>query len=318
MEIKKFYSIINVVSKKTRQTIKLIFQIIQKKPRFLFWVIVRFISAIFPLITIYLFSRTINLIEIKSDFSIVFFSIIVIFIIRVVDNFTRLKSITKLDECVSDIGFDIHNYFISGINPENKLARHESIQTIRNFADSTSWMIRLFRQPGIDSVISLISIPIILIFIDFKIFILEIAYIIIYFFIDYYTTQRYVDLKDIQNTKTEIYYAKLQETNDVDLEQKSFSRHFSRLANWCFTEWFTLQNTAVFFYLFIFAYLITAVSGGTKLISELVLIMSYVASTQDCLNSFSEIKDSLADTSVAIDHLAKNKAISVIDFDDLV
>jgi len=306
------------MSKRTRQTIQLIFQIVQNKPRFLFWIAVRFISAIFPLITIYLFSRTINLVEIKSNFSIIFFSIITIFAVRIIDNFTRIKSVTKLDECISDIGFDIHNYFINGIKPETKLERHESIQVIRNFAEATSWTLRIFRQPGIDSIISLVSIPIILLFVDFKVFILEIAYIIIYYVIDYYTTQHYINFKDIQNTKTEVYYAKLQETNDVDLEQKTFSRHFSRLANWCFTEWFTLQNTAVFFYVLIFAYLIIAISTGTKLISDLVLIMSYIASTQTCLNSFSEIKDSLADMLVAVNHLAKNKAISVIDFDDLV
>ena len=306
------------MSKKTRQVIKLIFQIIQNKPVFLFWVVVRFISAIFPLITIYLFSKTINLVETKSDFSTIFFSVIIIFVVRIVDNFTRLKSVIELDKCISDIGFDVHNYFIGNIKAETKLERHESVQAVRNFADATAWTLRLFRQPGIDSIISLISIPVILLFVDFKVFILEIAYIVIYYVIDYYTTQRYVDFKDIQNTKTETYYAKLQETNDVDLEQKTFSRHFARLSNWCFTEWFTLQNTAVFFYVLIFAYLIISISAGTKLISDLILIMSYIGSTQAYLNSFSEIKDSLADMSVAIDHLAKNKSITAIDFDDLV
>ncbi|HPT66112.1 MAG TPA: hypothetical protein PK257_02260 [Candidatus Woesebacteria bacterium] len=306
------------MSKTTLLVIKLIFQIIQNKSRFVFWVVIRFISAIFPLITIYLFSKTINLVETKSDFSTIFFSIVMIFVIRIVDNFTRIKSVAKLDECISDISFDIHNYFIGDIKPENKLERHESVQAIRNFADATSWTLRLFRQPGIDSIISLISIPAILLFVDFKVFVLVIAYIIVYYVIDYYTTQHYVNLKDIQNTKTETYYAKLQETDDVDLEQKTFSRHFTRLSNWCFTEWFTLQNTAVFFYILIFSYLILSVSGGTKLISELVLIMSYVGSTQSYLNSFSEIKDSLADMFVAVNHLAKNKSITAIDFDDLV
>ncbi len=306
------------MSQKTRRIIKLIFEIIQNKSRFIFWVVIRFISAFFPLISIYLFSRTINLVETKSSYSAILFSIITIFIVRIIDNFTRIKSVTKLDDCISDIGFDIHNYFIGDIKTESKLERHESIQAIRNFADATTWTLCLFRQPGIDSIISLISIPIILLFVDFRAFIFEIVYIAIYYFIDYYTTQRYISLKDIQNTKTEVYYAKFQETNDIDLEQKSFSRHFSRLCNWCFTEWFTLQNTAVFFYVLIFAYLIASVASGTKLISDLVLIMSYIASTQTYLNSFSEIKDSVADMHVAISHLAKNKAISVIDFDDLV
>lgn len=306
------------MSKKTRQVIKLIFQIIQRKERFIFWVGVRFVSTFLPLITIFLFSKTINLVETKSDFSTIFFSILIIFALRIVDNFTRIKSITKLDECISDISFDIHNFFIGDIKTETKLERHESIQAIRNFADASAWTLKLFRQPGIDSIISLITIPLILLFVDFKVFILEIVYIIIYYAIDYYTTQHYANFKDIQNTKTENYYAKLQEINDVDLEQKTFSRHFSRLSNWCFTEWFTLQNTAVFFYILIFGYLIISVSTGVKLISDLVLVMSYVASTQTYLNSFSEMKDSLADMSVAVSHLARNKAISAIDFDDLV
>lgn len=306
------------MSNKTRRVIKLIFQIIQDKYIFFFWVAVRILSSTFPLITIYLFSRTLNLVETKSDFSTIFFSIIIILVIRIIDNFTRIKSVTKLDECISNIGFDVHNYFIGDIKAETKLERHQSIQAVRNFSDATTWTLELFRQPGIDSIISLLSIPVILLVVDFKVFVLEIAYIIIYFFIDHYTTQHYINFKDIQNTKTETYYAKLQETDDVDLEQKTFSRHFSRLSNWCFTEWFTLQNTAVFFYVLIFAYLILSVSGGVKLISELVLIMSYIGSTQTYLNSFSEIKDSMADMTVAVDHLAKNKSITTIDFDDLV
>ena len=46
--------------------------------------------------------------------------------------------------------------------------------------------------------------------------------------------------------------------------------------------------------------------------------MGYVASTQTYLNSLSEIKDNLANMTVAIDHLARNKSISVLDLDDLI
>lgn len=304
--------------KKTFKIIKLIWQIIERKKRLVFWFIVRFFSTFLPLIIIYLFSKTISLVEIKADFSSIFFLVLVMLAVKIIDNFARLKSITKLDECISDIGFDIHNYFICDINSETKIERHESIQAIRNFSDATSWTLKLFRQPGIDSIISLITIPLIILSVDARISVLEIVYIITYFVIDYYTTQRYVVLKDFQNTKTEAYYGKLHENNDVDLEQRTFSRHFTRLSNWFFTEWFTLQNTAGFFYILIFAYLVLSVYTGTKMISDLVLIMTYVTSTQTYLNSFSEIKDSLADVSVAINHLAKNKNIAAIDFDDLV
>jgi len=306
------------MEKKTLKIIKLIWQIVQKKKRLLFWFIVRFFSVFLPLLTIYLFSKVINLVEIKADFSSIFFLILVMLAIKILDNFTRLRSVTKLDECISEIGFDIHNYFIKDLKSETKLERNESIQAIRNFSDATSWTLKLLRQPGIDSIISLITIPIIMLSVDARISILEIVYIITYFVIDYYTTQRYVILKDFQNTKVESYYAKLQETNDIELEQKTFDRHFTRLSNWFFTEWFTLQNTAVFFYILIFVYLIISVYTSTKLISDLVLIMTYVASTQTYLNSSSEVKDSLADVNVAVNHLAKNKSITVIDFDDLV
>ncbi len=304
--------------KKTFKIIKLIWQIIQKKQRLVFWFTIRFFSVFLPLLAIYLFSKTISLVETKADFSTIFFLVLIILAVKIIDNFARIKSITKLDECISEIVFDIHNYFIKDIKSETKLERHESIQAIRNFADATAWTLKLLRQPGVDSIISLITIPIIIFTVDARISILEIVYIIVYYIIDYYTTQRYVILKDFQNTKTESYYAKFQETNDIELEQKTYDRHFVRLSSWFFTEWFTLQNTAVFFYILILGYLVLSVYTGTKMISDLVLVMTYVTSTQTYLNSASDVKDSLADVNVAINHLAKNKAISVIDFDDLV
>jgi ABC-type multidrug transport system fused ATPase/permease subunit len=304
--------------KKTKLTLFLIFKIIQDKPRFIFWFFVRFISSLLPLFTIYLYSKTISSIENKIDFSSLFFLVLIILLVRLVDNFLRLRSLYKLDECISNISFNIHNFFTQDLRPETKVERHQSIQAIRNFADASSLTLMLFRQPGIDSIVSLITIPVIFWFVDARIFVLEIAYITVYMIVDYYTTQKYVKLKDTHNSKVEDYYAKLQESNDTELEQKTFTRHFTRLSNWNFIEWFILQNSAVFFYCLILGYSIIAVYSGYKQISDIVLIMGYVASTQAYLNSFSEIKDSLADMTVAVDHLAKNKSISVIDLDDLV
>ena len=304
--------------KKTKITLFLIFKIIQNKPRFLFWFFIRFISSLLPLLTIYLYSQVINSIENQVVFTSVFFLVLIILLVRLLDNFLRLKSVYRLDECISDISFDIHNFFTKDLHTKDKEERHQSIQAIRNFSDASALTLNLFKQPGIDSLVSLIVIPTILWFIDGRVFVLEIVYILIYMIIDYYTTQKYVKLRDSQNTKIETYYGKLQESNDIDLEQRSFTRHFTRLSNWNFTEWFALQDSAIFFYCIILAYSIIAVYSGTKQISDVVLIMGYVSSTQNYLNSFSEIKDSLADMTVAVDHLAKNKSISVIDLDDLV
>lgn len=303
--------------KKTRFAISLVFKIIQNKKRFFFWLSIRLFSALLPLLSTYLFSKVIADIENKTVFSSIFFLILLILIVRIIDNISRLRSIFKLDECISDIGFDIHNYFVKDLAAETKEERHKSIQAIRNFADAANVTLSLFRQPGIDSLVSLLIIPVILFFVDFKVFVLEISYILVYMVIDHYTTQKYSQYRSLQNTKIENYYGKLQETNDMELEQKTFTRHFTRLSNWNFIEWSLLQNTAVFFYTLILAYCIIAVFSGYKQISDVVLIMGYIVSTQSFLNSFSDIKDSLTNTTVAVEHLAKNKSIAVLDFNDL-
>ncbi|HOR01996.1 MAG TPA: hypothetical protein PKZ92_01930 [Candidatus Woesebacteria bacterium] len=304
--------------KKTKITLFLIFKIIQDKKRFLFWVFIRFLSALLPLLTIYLYSQVIDQVEKQVIFSSVFFLILLIFIVRLLDNFVRLKSLEALNQCISNIGFDIHNFFSQDIHTKNKEERNQTIQAIRNFADASKMTLTLFRQPGIDSIVSLVTIPIILYFVDIRVLVLFISYILVYFIVDYYTTQRYIKLKDIQNTKIENYYSKFQESNDVELEQKAYVRHFTRICNWSFVEWFSIQNVAVFFYSLILAYSAISVYSHIWQISDVVLVMGYASSLQTYLNSFSEIKDNLADMTVAVDHLAKNKHLSTIDLDDLI
>ncbi|MFA7301727.1 MAG: hypothetical protein WC069_05430 [Candidatus Shapirobacteria bacterium] len=306
------------MDKRSYRVISFILQLATNRGRFFFWLFVRFISAILPLITIYQFSEVIKLLEKNSPFSFILWSLIWIFIVRIVDNFLRLRSVTQLEYEISSISFDIHNFFLSDLKAETKSERHEIVQSIRNFADASSVTLNLIKQPGIDSIVSLCLIPPILFFLDFRVFVLNFAYILIYTAIDIYTTQRYAKLKDILNTHTETYYAKLQESNDFDLEQKSWSRHFHRITRWGDFEWSVLQNTAVVFYSIILLYLIYLVSNGDKQVSDLVLIIGYVTQTQVLLNSITSIKDSLTDMLVGLERLAKNSTVSAIDLDDLI
>ena len=254
----------------------------------------------------------------KLALSTVIFTVILTFVVRLIDNYLRLISVTRLEKVIGDISFDIHNYFLTDLESESKESRHATVQAIRNFSDASSVTLNFIKQPGIDSIVSFLFIPVILFIIDFPSLVITLAYIAVYFCIDTYTTQRYAQLKDIQNSKTEAYYAKLQDSNDFDLEQTSFTRHFRRLCRWGFTEWFALQNSAVFFYCLNLLYLVYIVSTGEKDISDLVLIMGYVSQTQIFLNSFSQIKDSLTDMNVGLKHLAKNEAFSSVDLEDLI
>ncbi|HWS49084.1 MAG TPA: hypothetical protein VN174_03490, partial [Candidatus Methanoperedens sp.] len=296
----------------TRKVFSFVLKITTDKTGLFFWSFIRFLSAILPLITIYLYSLVIQQLEQKSPFSTVMLVVAITLAVRIFDNYLRLISITRLEHIISNIGFDIHNFFLKDLHSESKEDRHAAVQAIRNFSEASSFTLNLIKQPGIDSVVQFLFIPVILFFIDFQSFIIIVAYVLTYVFIDYYTTQRYAELKDIQNSKTEAYYAKLIDSNDFDLEQNSYTRHHKRLTKWGFTEWFFLQNSAVIFYCVSLLYLIYSVYSGQKDISGLVLVMGYVTQTQTFLNSFSNIKDSLTDMNVGLRHLAKNNTISAI------
>lgn len=306
------------MSHETRKVFAFVLKIISNRSGLFFWTFVRFVSAILPLVTIYLYSLVVEQLETRQTLSVVVLTVIVTFIVRILDNYLRLISITRLEDVISNIGFDIHNFFLSDLESKNKEERHAAVQAVRNFSDASSVTLNLIKQPGIDSVVSFLFIPIILLTQDFPSFIMTLAYVAIYTAVDSYTTQRYSELKDIQNSKTEAYYAKLQDSNDFDLEQTSYNRHFTRLTKWGFTEWFAIQNIAVFFYCLNLLYLIYVVTTGEREISHLVLVMGYVSQTQTFLNSFSQIKDSLTDMNIGLRHLAKNQTISSVSLEDLI
>ena len=282
------------------------------------WLFVRFLSAFFPLLSVYLFSLVVKFLETNQSPTKIIQLISLIFFIFVADNLTRLISTTKLDFVISNIQNDIQNIFSTGVKFRDKQNRHKSVQAIRNFTDAVSETLTIFKQPGIDSFVSFLTIPVILFFLDFKVFILQLAYMLTYLWIDVYTTERYVVIKNKHNAKIEAYYAKFQDSHDFKKEQRQLTLQFKKLCSWAFTEWFILQNSAKFFYTIILLYLVLSVSLGFHDISDLVLIMGYVTSTQAFLNSMSSIKDSLANTKVALDRLSNSRHHLAIDFDDLV
>lgn len=302
---------------KTLKSINFVLDISTQKKEIYFWLFVRFVSAVLPLVTIYQFSHIIKLVESRVDFHTLFVYLILILVVRLIDNLLRLKSTTQLDYLISNLSFDVHNHFLVKFKPETEEDRHSAVQAIRNFADATIRTLTIFKQPGIDSVVSILVIPVALFLVDIRSFVLIISYISIYTVINYFTTQRYRQLRDFQNTKTETYYAKLQETDDVALEQITYTRHFHRLTNWSFIEWFLLQNTAVIFYSLFLMYEIYLVFSGVSNISDLVLVMGYVTQTQAFLNSFTDIVFGLGDMHVALTHLAKNESIPVIGQKDI-
>jgi ABC-type multidrug transport system fused ATPase/permease subunit len=306
------------MNRKSRKVISFLFRITQNNHPFFFWLFVRFVSAILPLVALYQFAGVIHQLETKEPINSVLIAILWILVNRLLDNILRLKSVTRLEYEIAHISSDIHNYFLVDLKSESKDERHAAVQAIRNFSDAASITLNLIKQPGIDGLVSIIFIPIIIFTLDFHIFILMVAYILVYYFVDYYTTQRYARLKDTVNNKTENYYAKLQDSSDFDLEQNTLNRHFNRLCHWGETEWSFLQNLSVVFYIITFLYLVTLTINGNRDLANVVLIMSYVSQTQVFLNNFSSIQDSLTDMLVGLERLAQNKSVSAVSLEDLI
>ena len=305
------------MSRDTIKTLKLIYSLTQNKKDFFSWLFVRLISALFPIATIYLYSRVIRALETHSPLTVLFGMVLAVLASRFLDNFTRLLSTKKLDYIIACIQLNIQDILVSSINTQDKKTRHKAVQAIRNFSDASATTLMIFKQPGIDSLVSFITIPIILFFIDFKVFILQLSYMIVYYFTDIYTTERYAKLKNRHNSRVESYYAKLQTAKDFKYEQTLIKKTFNRVCNWGVFEWNLLQNTALVFYILTLLYLVYSVSMGQKTISDLVLIIGYIDGTQAFLNNISSIKDSMTDTKVALHRLLDNKKTLAVDYDDL-
>jgi len=305
------------MSRDTVKTLRLIYSLTKNKKGFFIWLFVRLISALFPIATVYLYSRVVRALETHASLEVLFGIVLAVLISRLLDNFTRLLSTKKLDYIIACIQLNIQEILVTNINTQDKKTRHKAVQAIRNFSDASANTLMIFKQPGIDSVVSFLAIPIILLFIDFKVFILQLAYIIIYYFTDIYTTEKYAKLKNKHNSRVESYYAKLQTAKDFKYEQTTMNNIFKKLCNWGITEWNLLQNTALVFYILILFYLVYSVSTGQKTISDLVLIIGYIDGTQVFLNNISSIKDSMANTKVALHRLLDNKKTLAVDYDDL-
>jgi len=127
---------------------KFIFKVITDRSALLFWTMVRFISAVLPLITIFLYSRVISQLELKLPLKTIILTIFLIFLVRLADNYLRLISISKLEELINGLSFDIHNYFLSDLKSENRVERNATVQAIRNFSDATSTPLTLLSNPA--------------------------------------------------------------------------------------------------------------------------------------------------------------------------
>lgn len=306
------------MSKETRQAIKLILNFISGKQTFYFWLSIRALSVLLPPISLYLFSRVIHCLEFKCPTTdtqgLLFFTIIS----YVIYNFLKVISMHRLHFLTNRAECDIQGYLVDGLHTKTNKKRHTLIQSIRNFSEAARQTMEVLLNPGIDGIVSLFYLPILVLLTDFRVFIIQGAFILVYYFTDIYTTDHYKRRRDELDKSIEDYYAKLQDSNTVDTENTHLILNYASLSHWNIIEWLTLDNIATVFYGLSLVYLVASYLNGEKEVSQIILLASYFTSTRVFMEAITSVKDKLTDTKVALRRLLRSKHYLSLDFEDLV
>lgn len=260
------------------------------------WGMLRSISTFGPLLATYIFAEGIAAIEEGDTLNTIIGVFLVLLVIEVVEHFFRVLSKAKMAYYTESSMIAVQDDLITSINPSDKV-RKETIQTLRNLTQATRRFIEFMYNNGLQGIVSLISIPIILYFIDSKIFLLEMILISIYLVFTFYFSKLYEKRFEKFDESREKYFSHLLEKNHVTRQSNVVLKDFRKVKEVFFVDWFSLQSIVSLF-IFLMTYLVVKdIFGGFKEISDLVLIIGYAKETKmflnnttGAVNSYMEIK----------------------------
>ena len=273
-----------------------------KSKRFVFWLVVRLISTAGPLLATYVFSRGIDALEIGAPFDTVARLFFVLLVVWSTEHVVRVGSKTRLAIFTEVALIEIQEILVSRV-PKKIFNRKEIIQSIRNVTQAVRNFSTHFRDSAISGITSFVSIPVILFFIDKRIFAYELCLMGLYLVVTLLFSRLYEKKYELFDKSREYYYGKIQISNDVEEEAEYVRKRIRQVNNVAFGQWTSLQNiiaVAQFGILFIISKDIIA---GHKHISDLVLIFGYTTSTGVFLNSITGMMERLMQVKAGIERL---------------
>ena len=255
-----------------------------KDKRFLLWSLLLVISATGPLITTYLFSQGVAAIENNLHIRQVMWLFFLVLTVSAVEIFARLAAKTRIHYLVDDCLITLQLEFLKHVKLRSK-KRRPTVQSIRNLTRSIQNFTTHFINNGVSGLVSFVSVPFILYFIDKRIFYIEIALIIIYLVLTIFYSYKYEYQFERYDESREKYFLKMGSSNNVAHRGRAMAKSILLLQNIRFFQWASVQNIVVIFQFIITAIIVVDIVNGFMGISELVLIIGYTNQSKTFLNS---------------------------------
>ncbi len=266
------------------------------------WILVLTISSTGPLLGTYIFSRGIAAFETTKSLQQALLIFLLYFFIQGLEILLRVGSKTRIHVFIEKIIIKIQHIFITKVPARDKF-RGETIQATRNLTDALNVFVTYFINSGITGLVSFISVPVLLIFIDRRIFILEIVLMIIYFTGTYLIGKKYEKQYENFDAAKETYFTKVTKSNKFETEGKKLVTEMDLLQSIRFTEWTLLQTLIVIFKFLVITLIAIDIFNGLKNISDLVLIVGYTNQSKSFLNSVTGTIEKFMQIVAGIDRL---------------
>jgi len=259
---------------------------------FLCWVVVRFISSSGSLFTIYLYALGIRYLE--NGF--IFPDVVKIFgtytCIVIATNIIRPSSKQGMNYASEKNLINIQKILIRSSDPKGA-RRKELVQSLFNLSEGVRVFVTFLGDGGIPAVLHLTSIPIILYFVDSKILIYLIAFIVVYVGISYYFSGIYKDYFVSYDKAREQYLSVMIESDDILKEAKNLIHKIKHLMITVSFTWVSVQNIGAVFQFVVIVTVVLDIFNGTKQISDLVLVVGYTAMYHTYLNQVTKFLQSV-------------------------
>ena len=243
-----------------------IFKHLKQKKLFL-WVPILAISAAGPLITTYLFSRGIKAIETHQALNTIlwiFFSVLAVSSLEIV---IRIAAKTRIHYYINAGLIKLQQTFLKSVKVRSK-HRKATVQSIRNLTRSIQIFFENFVNSGIASLVSFVSVPIILYFVDRRIFWVEMALIVIYLSATFFYSYKYEIQFERYDETREKFFLKMGRSNHVAHQGGAMIKAVKKLQDIRLFEWISVQNIIVVFQFIITAIIVIDIVSGLKGISD--------------------------------------------------
>lgn len=261
------------------------------------WLFLRIVSSFGPLIVTYIFAEGIAAIEHGKPYELVLKIFLSLALVEVLEHLLRVASKAKIAYFTEGSMIQIQEDLVDTINPSEK-HRKEVIQTLRNLTQSARKFVEFMYNNGVQGLISFVSVPIILYFVEIRVFYAIMILMFIYMVLTFYFSKLYEKYYEAYNAARERYFAELLAKNAVTRQANVILKKFIGIKRVFFLDWFSLQTLITIFTLAITVIVVKDIYLGLMEISDLVLIIGYVKESKGFLNN----------TTGAINHYMEVKA----------